>query len=332
MPRQARIDATGAFHHIICRGIERKRVFRDDADRNNFISRLGVVLQQTSTSCFAWVLLPNHFHMLFQTGAVPISTVMSRLLTGYAGDFNRRYNRHGHLFQNRYKSILCQEEPYFLELVRYIHLNPIRSGILKNFRYCGHARLLGAKGHSWQKVTDILLRFDKCVKSAQEKYESFVAEGVALGNRPEFTGGGLVRSAGGWQKILLARRYGEYLNSDERILGDSEFVDDVLNAAQEKMEGVTFYRHKGIDLEQVAQIVAGLLQMNLTDVWIGGKKPKTVQARALLCYWATEDLGLTATAVGERFKLSPSAASRSARRGEQMAEEKGWRLRDLVSA
>jgi putative transposase len=336
MPRQARIDAPGAFHHIICRGIERRRVFLDDVDRNNFVNRLGEVLHQTSTLCFAWSLLPNHFHILTQTGAVPLSTVMSRLLTGYAGDFNRRHNRHGHLFQNRYKSILCQEEPYFLELVRYIHLNPLRARVvksvdeLKKFRYCGHASLLGIYEHSWQKTKEVLLRFDKKIAFAKGKYESFVAEGVDLGKRPEFAGGGLVRSAGGWQKILGARRYGEYLMSDERILGDSDFVNDVLSAAQEKMKGTNLYSQNGIDLERVAQIVAGLLQMNLADVWKGGRKPNTVQARSLLCYWATSELGLTATAVGERLKLSSSAASRSSRRGEQIAKDGGWCLNQLI--
>ena len=126
MPRQARIDAPGALHHIICRGLERKAIFYDDADRDDFVSRLAAILTQTGTPCFAWTLIPNHFHLLLQTGTVPIATVMERLLTGHAGYFNRRHNRQGHLFQNRYKSILCQRERYLWGLVRYIHLNPTR--------------------------------------------------------------------------------------------------------------------------------------------------------------------------------------------------------------
>jgi REP element-mobilizing transposase RayT len=110
MPRKARIDAPGALHHIIVRGIERRKIFYDDRDRDNFLKRLGIILTDSKTPCFAWALIPNHSHLLLRTGVVPIATVMRRLLTGYAVSFNRRHRRHGQLFQNRYKSILCQED------------------------------------------------------------------------------------------------------------------------------------------------------------------------------------------------------------------------------
>jgi len=114
MPRSSRIDAPGALHHIICRGIERRKIFMDDSDRNDFIERLADILIGTSTACYAWALIPNHFHLLLRTGNVPVATVMRRLLTGYALCFNRRHRRSGRLFQNRYKSILCQEQTYLL--------------------------------------------------------------------------------------------------------------------------------------------------------------------------------------------------------------------------
>ena len=134
MPRKARIDAPGALHHIVIRGIERKPIFKDSQDYQNFIDRLGNILSESSTPCFAWVLMTNHCHLLLRTGLAPISTVMRRLLTGYAQQFNRRHRRYGHLFQNRYKSFLCEEELYLLELVRYIHLNPIRAGRVKDLK------------------------------------------------------------------------------------------------------------------------------------------------------------------------------------------------------
>ena len=98
MPRKARIDSPGALHHIIVRGIERRKIFYDDSDRNNFLDRLGIILIDTKTPCFAWALIPNHLHLLLRTGVAPISTVMRRLLTGYAVSFNRRHRRHGQLF------------------------------------------------------------------------------------------------------------------------------------------------------------------------------------------------------------------------------------------
>jgi len=104
MPRKSRIDAPGALHHIICRGIEQRPIFDDD-DRDRFVERLGTVLEETATACYAWELIPNHFHLLIRTGSVPVANVMRRLLTGYAVSFNLRHRRSGHLFQNRYKSI-----------------------------------------------------------------------------------------------------------------------------------------------------------------------------------------------------------------------------------
>jgi REP element-mobilizing transposase RayT len=119
MPRAARLDAPGVLDHIIIRGIERRKIFRDAKDRENLLERLGSLLSETNTACYAWALVPNHAHFLLRTGEVAVATVMRRLHTGYVVSFNRRHRRHGHLLQNRYKSIICQEEPYFKELVRY---------------------------------------------------------------------------------------------------------------------------------------------------------------------------------------------------------------------
>jgi putative transposase len=147
MPRKSRIDAPGALHHIIARGIEGCKIFRDKTDRNNFLDRLGSIVKETDTRCFAWALIPNHFHLVLKTGYVPIATVMRRLLTGYAISHNRRHRRSGHLFQNRYKSILCQEDTYLLELIRYVHLNPIRIRAVRDIKgldkypYTGHSAL-----------------------------------------------------------------------------------------------------------------------------------------------------------------------------------------------
>jgi putative transposase len=332
MPRQARIDAPGALHHIICRGIERKRIFLDDEDRNRFIDRLGNVLPKTATRCFAWTLIPNHFHLLLRTGTSPIASVMERLLTGYAGDFNRRHHRHGHLFQNRYKSILCQSEPYLLELVRYIHLNPVRSGIVKsleelrNFAYSGHRGLLGGDAPAWQSTEEVLARFSHDLCFARLQYETYLAEGVGVGKRPDLIGGGVLRSSGGWEQICLARKYGEHLKSDERILGDSEFVEGVLSSVQEQLDRVSLRRAKGMDLDWVAQKVADVMKIEAAEIWKEGKKTITVQARSLLCYWATKELGMTAEAVSKQVRLSESGVIRAAQRGEHLAEANCWRL------
>ena len=123
MPRSARLDAPGVLHHVMGRGIERKEIFYNDIDRNDFIARLASLVDEDAMEIYAWVLMPNHFHLLCKTKNFPLASTMRRLLTGYVVNFNKRHKRYGHLFQNRYKSIVCQEDIYLKELVRYIHLN-----------------------------------------------------------------------------------------------------------------------------------------------------------------------------------------------------------------
>src|SRR4030066_1672423 len=144
MPRQARLDAPGVLHHVMGRGIEQGLIFRDDPDREDFIRRLSELALKQAWTIYAWALMPNHFHLLVRSGRSPLSRNMRALMRGYAGYFNRRHNRHGHLFQNRYKSIVCEEETYFLELVRYLHLNPFRAKMVKiiddldKYSFTGH--------------------------------------------------------------------------------------------------------------------------------------------------------------------------------------------------
>jgi len=124
MPRKARLDIPGLLQHVIVCGIERRKIFIDDKDRSLFLDRLTSLLEETDTDCFAWSLIPNHFHLLLRPNRFELKLFMRRLLTGYAINLNYRHSRDGHVFQNRYKYVVC-EEMYLLELVRYIHLNPL---------------------------------------------------------------------------------------------------------------------------------------------------------------------------------------------------------------
>jgi REP element-mobilizing transposase RayT len=186
MPILARLDAPGVLHHIIIRGIERRKIFRDDKDRDNFIDRLSDLLPVTQTTCYAWAFIPNHAHFLFRSGG-EISILMRRLLTGYAIYFNRRHRRHGQLFQNRYKSIICQEDMYFRELIRYIHLNPLRAKIvsdikeLNKYPYSGHSVLMGRIKHEWQGTEYVLSYFGKKVSESRKAYLSYVKKGIDQG-------------------------------------------------------------------------------------------------------------------------------------------------------
>jgi putative transposase len=332
MPRKARIDAPGALHHIIFRGIERREIFRDNKDRDNFLNRLGNVLSDSGTPCYAWALIPNHVHLLLKTGNTPLSTVMQRILTGHAAYFNRRHRRHGKLFQNRYKSILCQEDAYLLELVRYIHLNPLRAKVVSDFKkldrylYCGHSRIVGNRESSWQDVSYVLRQFGKRKSTARLNYRDFVQKGIELGRRPELTGGGLVRSLGGWSTAKLLRRSIERIKSDERILGDGNYVDEILKKANEQLESRYLLASLGYDMDKVALRVAEVLNIDPEKVWQKGKHPETVRARSLFCYWAARELGITMKELADKLGLTPPAVSLSVRRGETLAIEFGYIL------
>jgi len=150
MPRGPRLDAPGTLHHVIVRGIERRKIVDDDKDREDFVTRMGSIALDTGTSIYAWALMTNHAHILLRSSTAGLPTFMRRFLSGYAIWYNRRHRRYGHLFQNRYKSIVCEEDPYFKELVRYIHLNPLRAGMvetlakLDRYKWCGHCVILSS--------------------------------------------------------------------------------------------------------------------------------------------------------------------------------------------
>jgi REP element-mobilizing transposase RayT len=332
MPRKSRIDAPGALHHIIVRGIDRSLIFRDEEDRRCFADRFGALLTETNTGCYAWALMPNHFHLLLRSGAQPVAGLMRRLLTGYAVGFNLRHRRWGHLFQNRYKSILCQQEPYLLELVRYIHLNPLRAKIvesleaLDDYPYCGHSVLIGRQPADWQDTRSILKRFGRRVGQARRAYREFVRKGIELGRRPELIGGGLIRSLGGWAEAKAQRSRRAYMKGDERILGDSEYVADVLRAADERLKKKYQLKAHGFDVDRVAERVAALLELSVEAVWAAGKHRGTVVARSLLCYWSVRGLGLSMSSLARRLGISPTSVSQSVARGEELAKKAGYRL------
>ena len=162
MARQARLDAPGTLHHVMIRGIGRSPIFDDDHDRHDFISRAGILAIETETRILAWALMRNHVHLLIFSGPPGISKFMRRLLTGYALRYNRRHRRNGHLFQNRYKPIVCEKGPYRLELVRSIHLNPVRAGqvesmeALDEYLWSGHRVIMGKEKNDWQERDYVL--------------------------------------------------------------------------------------------------------------------------------------------------------------------------------
>ncbi len=335
MPRLARLDAPGVLHHIIIRGIERRKIFRDDKDKDNLIDRLSILLPETQTACYAWAFMSNHAHFLFRSGSAGISTLMRRLLTGYAIYFNRRYRRHGQLFQNRFKSIICQEDVYFKELVRYIHLNPLRAKIvsdikgLNTYPYSGQSVLMGKKKQKWCDAEYVLSYFGKKVSEARKSYFLYVKKGINQGRRPELVGGGLVRSLGGWAAVKKLRLKGQdRVKGDERILGDGEFVTALLSEANEQLERRYELKGLGYDLKKIGEKVSKIYGIPEEEIYSKGRRKAQVKARDLLCYWAVRELGMSCTDVAKHFGMSQPGVGYAVSRGEKIAKKHKYKLHE----
>lgn len=327
MPRGARIDTSGAVHHLMVRGIERRPLFYDTVDRDRFLDRAGSVLSEAKAPCYAFALLSNHAHLLLRTGSIPLADSMRRLLTGYAVSFNKRHKRSGHVFQNRYKSILCEEEPYLLELVRYIHLNPLRAKAVKgldsldSYPYSGHAVIMGRRDRPWLDRDYVLAHFSSKTGAARRLYRAFVQAGMGESTRDDLIGGGLIRSNKGWRPAEgLDHRKG-----DERILGSNGFVLRVMKAAREQWERTYALKRKGIDFAVVQGHVARLFELDPEELLLPGKYRSRVAARSVLCYFLVRKLGMTATAVAEKLGMGQPAVSIAVARGEAIVNERGLR-------
>ncbi|MEI8189609.1 MAG: transposase [candidate division NC10 bacterium] len=299
------------------RGLERRPIFRNDVDRADFVRRLAALVDATGLTVYAWALLPNHAHLLIQTGQRSLARCMRALLTGYAGAFNRRHKRVGHLFQNRYKSIVVEAEPYLLELVRYLHLNPLRAqvvptlGVLDRYPWAGHSALLGFRPCAWQATGAVLQQFGPTPARARKAYRAFVVDGIPHGRRPELQGGGLLRSLGGWRAVASLRRGREAYGGDERVLGSAEFVEAVRRTLQ-AAEPVPGRRRP---LAELVAAACAATECSPTALRQGSRRARAARAREGVAYLALEVCGYPGSAVADLLGVRPSAVYRAAQRG-----------------
>ncbi len=319
MPRTARIDAPGALHHVIARGIEGCPLFHDDQDRADFVSRLGRLAAEEAFHVYAWALLPNHFHLLCETAALSPSTAMQRLLTGYAVMFNKRHARRGHLFQNRFRSLLCQKEPYLRELVRYIHLNPLRAGVLRNLRelgdwpWSGHSALLGRIPRPWQETGRVLSFFARSPHVARSAYNRFIAAGVP--HTPQDLG--LERlplpSSGNWSEVIPRRHRKEFRSTVERcILGDRRFVAEMVGRMEKRQRHSFRVGAARPDMASVCRRACEAWGVSAGELCAGSRRRPVVEARTALSWLAVRELGYSGAEVARFLGVSTSCITRAA--------------------
>jgi hypothetical protein len=222
---------------------------------------------------------------------------------------------------------------YFRELIRYIHLNPLRAKIvsdikeLNKYPYSGHGVLMGRKKHEWQDTEYVLSYFGKKVSESRRAYLSYVKKGIDQGTRPELTGGGLVRSLGGWSMIKKLRPKGQdRIKGDERILGDSEFVTALLSEAKEKLERSYKLNALGYDLKKISQMVSRIYDIETEKIYSKGRRKVQVEARDLLCYWAVRELGISCTDLAKQLGMTQPGIGYAVSRGEKIAKENNYQL------
>lgn len=310
MPRTARLDLPDLLQHVIVRGVNRCDIFLDDADRTRFIQALSKLLVQTNTDCLAWSLMTNHVHILLRPRSTTLGLFMRRLLTGYAIYFNLRHKRSGHLFQNRYKSIVCEEDTYLLELVRYIHLNPLRAGVVKtideldSYTWCGHAVILGKTFLEGQGADEVLACFSGEVQAAKSQYRNFVLDGVAFGKREDLGGGRKV------SRDLLEEFDDVY---DARVLGNGAFVE----ALRDRRELESRFTH-AMEINEIVEKVSSFFEVNPLDLRSNVRAKRVVDARSVICYLAIRQAGHSGVEVGKYLNLRRAGASVAAGRGEKI--------------
>jgi len=313
MPRGPRLDSPGTLHHVMIRGINKGEIFIDDDDRNDFMKRLGIVAVDTDTRLYAFALMDNHVHMLLKSSTTGLPTFMCRLLTGYALYFNRRHHRVGHLFQNRYKSVVCEEDVYFRKLVAYIHLNPMRGGLvatiddLDRFPWCGHASVLGNVRQQWFDRRYVLRFFGGTEPRALCSYAAFLKEEICYDREDELDGGGLKRSHADGPQPKLRSVWGASEVSDDRILGSGEFVRNVLEHAEECLDGVLKKEDRLALARKEIESLCHEAGVSLGQLRSGGRYGELSKMRLRLVERLVDGWGLTLAETAREIGVSISA-------------------------
>lgn len=302
--RKPRLEIQGGLYHIITRGNNRQLIFGSDDDYQKFLIQLAHQKAKLPFHLYAYCLMPNHVHLLIERQQDSISRIMQRLLTAYSQYHNRRYRKSGHLLQGRYKAILCQSDQYLAELVRYIHLNPVRAKMTRraqDFRYSSHRAYLGMDESKLVDAEPVLRHFGATKKLARERFGLFVRAGLKLGHKEEF-----------------------YRADEGRILGSEDWVAETKNRIGEIPRGARpqSKRRSALDPEalmEAAEKLSGFAAEELRS----GKKSRALVAVKEAMIIVGRDLGASNADMAKLLSLDASVVSRRYELGKaKIAESK----------
>jgi putative transposase len=296
MARKPRVHYPGALYHAMLRGNAGQIIFHDDQDRTRFLLLIQEGIERFGHHIHAFCLMGTHVHLAIQVGVVPLSRILQNLSFRYTRWFNGRRKRSGHLFQGRYKAVLVDADSYVNALTRYIHLNPVRAGIVrepKDYRWSGHRAYLGWEMIPWLSTDWALSQFSGKLAVARRIYEKYVAEGREEGHQPEFHRGS---------------------EMDSRILGDEGFLDRVLGAERSMPK-------LKIGLEAIWREVCRCYSVAEREGKRRGKERRLSEVRGMAAWLVLESGRGTLVQLGKLTGRDPTTLSSAAKRLQRRAQK-----------
>ena len=315
MPRKARINHAGLTHHIMARTFDDIVLFKDNADRRYYLSCLSHRIKETGFICYAWVLMDTHVHLLIKTNEQPLWKLMKPLNCDYAHYYNKKYRRRGPLFSDRYKSIATQDQYYLEQLIRYIHLNPIRAGVCKTmdkldrYQWSGHRSIMENDGRGFQEIRQVLQRFAKPAVEARKKYREFIKAGAGAKEDNDFLRFVRASNAGKRDKNT----------SGSWVIGDTAFQKAVLEKDAQIRLALARYKREGLSLNDVLKETARKTGVEAELILCRSKRTPHAAARMIFCFLAGE-LGFPTLGTGNFLGIQQAAVSNSARKGAALAK------------
>lgn len=290
MARKQRYHIPGAFYHVMLRGNDGQSIFFRDADRCRMCLLIQEGVEKYGHRIHAFCLMGNHIHLLVQVGNTSLSKLIHNLSFRYSQFFNRRYQKIGHLFQGRFRAVLIQEEAYFLRLLRYIHMNPIRAYLVKEpeeYPWSSHGAYLGHMEFVWLTINHGLRKFEDNLSAARLKYRNYVLKQESEDSLKELRQG----------------------FSDGQILGDDDFLKDIRNSRNE----VSLVK---ISVQMILEAICQVYDVDRIALASPLRSDYLSLVRGAAALLARQK-GLTLEEIAKAFKRNGSSLSRLAQRFAQ---------------
>ena len=281
MARKSRIHFPGALYHVTSRGNRKQGIFLNEKDLKTFLAYLFDYKGRYPFRLYAYALMKNHLHLLVEVQEIPLSKIMQSLLFRYTSFFNKRYGEVGHLFQGRYKAIVCDKDAYLLELVRYIHLNPVRAKMVKkpeDYAWTGHLSYLGKVRNDLIDEGFVLDQFNGNRSLARRRYRQFVWEGISSGHQEKY-----------------------YEVKDQRYLGEDSFIDRI-EVERGELEGLFYY---DVPLEAISREVSRVTRITEDRLYSWTRDRDGARGRGLVAYLGKRISGYMVKEIADHFKRSP---------------------------